>query len=133
MSKKAEILLVEDDPSIIKVLNFYLKKSGYNLKVAGNGEEALLFMEQELPDLIISDVMMPKMNGIQFREEILKNEELKLIPFVFLTARGSKDEKIDGLNLQVDDYITKPFEMDLLVARLNSILERHNTLNKLLL
>jgi DNA-binding response OmpR family regulator len=133
MSNKAEILLVEDDPSIIKILNFYLKKSGYNLKVAGNGEEALLFMEQEIPDLIISDVMMPKMDGMELCRELKTDERTSHIPVILLTAKAATEDRLEGLETGADDFLTKPFDEQELETRIkNLIIQRKKLQDKFL-
>jgi len=117
-----KILLAEDDFDFANVLKHYLELHHYAVTWAKDGEEALMFFQQNTFDICVLDVMMPKMDGFTLAEKIVTlNPE---IPFVFLTARKLKDDKIKGLQLGADDYILKPFEADELVLRLNNILKR---------
>lgn len=117
-----KVLLAEDDADFAGVLKQYLELHLYDITWAENGEEALVFFETESFDICVFDVMMPKMDGFTLAEKIIKiNPE---IPFIFLTARKLKEDKIIGLKLGADDYIVKPFEADELVLRLNNILKR---------
>jgi len=116
------ILLAEDDYDFGSILKQYLEISGYNITWAKNGEEALELFKKDHFSICVLDVMMPKMDGFTLAEKIITlNPEM---PFVFLTARKMKDDKIKGLKLGADDYIVKPFEADELVLRLNNILKR---------
>ena len=130
---RSHILLVEDDSQLINILGLMFERKGYNFEIAHNGLEAMESLERRMPDLIVSDIMMPKMDGLQFRKKILQVKDYSLIPFVFLTAKNKKEEKLQGLRLRVDDYITKPFEIDEFLARLDSIIERQNLLKDLIL
>ena len=117
-----KILLAEDDADFASVLKQYLELYGFTVIVAENGEAALLSFQTETFDICVFDVMMPKIDGFSLAEKIIRlNPE---IPFVFLTARKLKEDKIKGLKLGADDYIVKPFEADELVLRLNNILKR---------
>ncbi|PZX92112.1 DNA-binding response regulator [Flavobacterium aquariorum] len=117
-----KILLAEDDADFAGVLKHYLELHQFEITWAGNGEEALAIFQTETFDICVFDVMMPKMDGFTLAEKIIKiNPE---VPFVFLTARKLKEDKIIGLKLGADDYIVKPFEADELVLRLNNILKR---------
>lgn len=117
-----KILLAEDDFDFANVLKQYLQLHQYAITWAKDGEEALKLFQQTTFDICVLDVMMPKMDGFTLAEKIVTlNPE---IPFVFLTARKLKDDKIKGLQLGADDYIVKPFEADELVLRLNNILKR---------
>jgi DNA-binding response OmpR family regulator len=119
-----KVLLAEDDADFASVLKQYLELYLYNITWAENGEEALSIFQTERFDICVFDVMMPKMDGFTLAEKIIKiNPE---VPFVFLTARKLKEDKIIGLKLGADDYIVKPFEADELVLRLNNILKRSN-------
>lgn len=119
------ILLAEDDPDFGNILKQYLEISGYKVTWAKDGVEALELFEKIDFHICVLDVMMPKMDGFSLAENIvdIKPE----IPFVFLTARKMKEDKIKGLKLGADDYIVKPFEADELVLRLRNILKRTNT------
>jgi len=117
-----KVLLAEDDADFANVLKQYLELSGFDVNWCKDGEEALTAFKKESFNICILDVMMPKTDGFTLAEKIIKiNPE---IPFVFLTARQLKEDKIKGLQLGADDYIAKPFEADELVLRLNNILKR---------
>lgn len=117
-----KILLAEDDADFAGVLKHYLELHQFEITWAENGEEALSIFQTETFDICVFDVMMPKMDGFTLAEKIIKiNPE---IPFIFLTARKMKEDKIIGLKLGADDYILKPFEADELVLRLNNIIKR---------
>jgi DNA-binding response OmpR family regulator len=117
-----KVLLAEDDADFASVLKQYLELHFYDITWAENGEEALAIFQTERFDICVFDVMMPKMDGFTLAEKIIKiNPE---VPFIFLTARKLKEDKIIGLKLGADDYIVKPFEADELVLRLNNILKR---------
>jgi DNA-binding response OmpR family regulator len=117
-----KVLLAEDDSDFASILKQYLELYQYDITWAENGEEALDIFQTTTFDICVFDVMMPKMDGFTLAEKIIKiNPE---IPFVFLTARKLKEDKIIGLKLGADDYIVKPFEAEELVLRLNNILKR---------
>ncbi len=116
------ILLAEDDFDFGSILKQYLELHGYKVVWAQDGKEALQVFSQEQFDICVFDVMMPKMDGFTLAEKVIAlNPE---IPFVFLTAKKMKEDKIRGLKLGADDYIVKPFEADILVLRLQNILKR---------
>jgi len=127
-----KLLLAEDNPLMVRMIKLYLTKAGFDVSVAGNGEEAMQLVLDEKPEIIVSDIMMPGTDGIAFRNKLLLDPELRVIPFVFLTALGKTDQKIAGLKLFVDDYIVKPFEMEEFVARIESILARREHYNDLI-
>ncbi|WP_395058505.1 response regulator transcription factor [Flavobacterium sp.] len=123
-----KVLLAEDDFDFADVLKQYLELYNYQITWAKNGEEALLLFQEETFDICVFDVMMPKMDGFTLAEKIIDiNPET---PFVFLTARKQKEDKLKGLQLGADDYIVKPFEADELVLRLNNILKRGEKKNQ---
>ncbi|WP_299439221.1 response regulator transcription factor [uncultured Aquimarina sp.] len=116
------ILLAEDDFDFGSILKQYLELHGYKVIWAQDGKEALQVFSQEQFDICVFDVMMPKMDGFTLAEKVIElNPE---IPFIFLTAKKMKEDKIRGLKLGADDYIVKPFEADILVLRLQNILKR---------
>jgi DNA-binding response OmpR family regulator len=119
-----KVLLAEDDADFASVLKQYLELYEYEITWAENGEEALTIFQSENFDICVFDVMMPKMDGFTLAEKIIKINPA--VPFIFLTARKLKEDKIIGLKLGADDYIVKPFEADELVLRLNNILKRSN-------
>jgi len=100
---------VDDEKHMQELVKYHLLKNGYEVRVAGNGLEALDAVKQSKPDLIISDVMMPKMDGYEFCKKLREDDETKTIPFIFLTAKGQLPDKIQGLKTGADDYIVKPF------------------------
>lgn len=128
MAKK--ILLVDDDPSIRDILTTILKNEKYDIVKAGNGKEALLALELNpgAIDLILSDIIMEQMDGFEFIKIVKANQLWKSIPFIFLSAKVDSQSRIMGLRLGADDYINKPFNKDEVVAKINSYLEKVNTL-----
>lgn len=124
--KKAIILIIEDNLDVIYNLEMTLKFNGYETLTAINGLEGLKILEQQkiLPDLIISDIMMPEMDGYEFFSSTMQNETWKHIPFIFLTARSSPNDVRLGKKLGVDDYIIKPFESEDLLASIEGKLNR---------
>ena len=122
------ILLAEDDIDFGNILKQYLEISGYSISWAKDGVEALRLFEQEQFNICVLDVMMPKMDGFTLAEKII--EVRPEIPFIFLTARTLKEDKLKGLKLGADDYIVKPFEADELVLRISNILKRTNSVER---
>ena len=120
---KALILLVEDDPNISKLFKHNLTKAGYGCNTAMNGREGLEEALKVKPDLIISDIMMPEVDGFEFRKLLLEQNELKGIPFVFLTARGEEDDILQGYELGIEDYIIKTSSPKVVLAKVNAILK----------
>lgn len=118
------ILIVEDDLEIRKNLSTILEMNGYDVIGAGNGSLGLQLALQYLPDLIISDVMMPELDGFEMLNELRKHEETLGIPFLFLTARIEKKDIREGMNLGADDFITKPFDMDDLLDAVNARIQK---------
>lgn len=118
------ILIVEDEPGMIELLTVALEDEGYVISIANNGEQGLKKVEEEEPDLIISDVMMPDMNGYDFCEQLRANPKTASIPFIFLTAKKDVSDRVRGLNLGADDYISKPFHVVEVVARIKTLMQR---------
>ena len=115
------ILVVDDDPTISEVVARYLERDGYEVDVASDGEEALVKGKSGLPDLVVLDLMLPKVDGLEvFR--ILRAEDQ--VPIIMLTAKGEETDKLVGLSLGADDYVTKPFSPRELVARVKNVLRR---------
>jgi two-component system alkaline phosphatase synthesis response regulator PhoP len=121
-SKK--ILLVDDEPDILEFLGYNLRKEGYTVFTAGNGKEGLEIAAKELPHLIILDVMMPEMDGIEACREIRSIPNLQSVIITFLTARGEDYSQIAGFDAGADDYITKPIKPRVLVSRVKALLRR---------
>ncbi len=118
-----KILLVEDEFNIAKLFMHNLSKAGFKCEHASNGKEGLKLAQEIKPDLIISDVMMPEMDGFEFRKELLKDPELKAIPFVFLTAKGSEEDILKGFDLEIEDYIIKTSSPKVVIAKVSAILK----------
>lgn len=126
MNSKIKILLVDDEPDIIEILSYSLENAGYTIFKAFNGLEAIKIAKQEIPDLIILDLMMPKMNGIEACEIIRKTKSLKNVLITFLSARAEDLTKITALDSGADDYITKPIRPKVLLSKINSLFRRKN-------
>ncbi len=118
---KKKILLVEDEKTLVRALTFNLEKEGFEVEVAYDGEEALEKVDQKKPDLIILDLMLPKVDGFEVCRNVRKTSE---VPIIMLTARDEDIDKILGLELGADDYITKPFNARELLARIRAIFRR---------
>ena len=119
--KQFRILLVDDEPRIINFLRSKLKVSGYEVITANNGAEALEQVQAQEPDLVVLDVVMPKMGGFECLKEL---RTFSSMPVIMLSAKGSNEDKIEGLKLGADDYLAKPFSPDELVARIEAIRRR---------
>ena len=118
------ILVVEDEESLATLLDYNLGKEGFGTRVACDGEEALLRVEEESPDLIILDWMLPKISGIEVCRRLRSKNETRNIPMIMLTARAEETDRIRGLETGADDYMVKPFSMNELVARIKAVLRR---------
>jgi two-component system OmpR family response regulator len=118
-----KILVVDDDPHIREVIRFALEKAGMSVFEAGNGQEGLRQIQVMQPDLVVLDIIMPEMDGLEMCRELRKSSEL---PILFLSSRDDEIDRIIGLELGGDDYVTKPFSPRELVARVNVILKRLN-------
>jgi two-component system KDP operon response regulator KdpE len=116
-----QILNVDDDPLIVRLVKANLTRAGYRVLAAADGEEAIDFVASELPDLVILDVMMPKLDGYEACRRI---REFSLVPIVLLTAKGDQVDKLRGFEMGADDYLTKPFAPPELLARMKAVLRR---------
>jgi two-component system alkaline phosphatase synthesis response regulator PhoP len=119
-----KILLVDDEQDILEIISYNLKQEGYQVITATNGREAVEKATKELPDLIILDVMMPEMDGMEACEHIRKNETLKNTIITFLTARGEDYSQVAGFDAGADDYITKPVRPKVLLSKVKALLRR---------
>jgi DNA-binding response OmpR family regulator len=126
---KNKILYVEDEKNIRDTMSDIFELQGFDIDLASNGREALKILNSCKPDIIISDIMMPEMDGFEFIKGLKMNKETELIPLIFVTAKILNTEKLKGLGLGADDYITKPFEFQELLLKIKNIL---NTRRKLL-
>jgi len=118
------LLLIDDDPNLILLVKDYLEFRGYQVKTAENGQEALDLLQEEIPDMIICDVMMPQMDGYSFVEHVRKDSKTSWIPVLFLSAKGQSQDRVKGLNTGADVYMVKPFEPEELVAQVESSLKQ---------
>lgn len=116
-----KILIVDDDVNICELLNLYLKKDGFDTVIANDGEQAVEYAAKYSPDLILLDIMLPKLDGWQVCREIRKTSET---PIIMLTAKGETFDKILGLELGADDYVSKPFDTKEVIARIKAVLRR---------
>ncbi|WP_372784049.1 phosphate regulon transcriptional regulator PhoB [Phenylobacterium sp.] len=118
------ILVVEDEDSLATLLQYNLQKEGYDVGLAGDGEEALLLVDERLPDLIVLDWMLPKISGIEVCRRLRQRNETRNVPIIMLTARGEETDRVRGLDTGADDYVVKPFSMTELTARIRAVLRR---------
>ena len=130
MEDVKKILLVDDESDILDFLSYNLENAGYKVRVAQNGLEGVKVAQEFLPDLIILDMMMPEMDGIETCERIRENEALKSVLIAFLTARGEDYSQIAGFDAGADDYILKPLKPKVLVSRVKALLKRGGISNK---
>ena len=120
----AKVFLVEDDQSIITLVEYNLKKEGFKVSVSSDGEDALKEIKNQEPDLILLDWMLPNLSGIDICKSLRKDKKFQDLPIIMLTAKGQEEDKVSALNAGADDYITKPFGHSELVARINALLRR---------
>jgi two-component system phosphate regulon response regulator PhoB len=124
MQMTPHILVVEDEDSLATLLQYNLQKEGYDVALAGDGEEALLLVDERLPDLIVLDWMLPKVSGIEVCRRLRQRNETRNLPIIMLTARGEETDRVRGLDTGADDYVVKPFSMTELTARIRAVLRR---------
>ena len=123
-SAGAQILVVEDDATQREILVYNLRKQGYEVRFAADGDEAELELAEGVPDLILLDWMMPGVSGLELARRIRKGADTREVPVIMLTARAEEEDVIRGLDVGADDYITKPYSVSELLARVRSILRR---------
>lgn len=121
---KPLILIVEDEVSLVTLLRYNLERAGFAVASAGDGEEALLLAAERTPDLVLLDWMLPRLSGIEVCRQLRRRAETRTTPIIMLTARGEEGDRIRGLNVGADDYVTKPFSPTELIARVNAVLRR---------
>ena len=127
-NSNVKILLVDDEPDILEIISYNLSAQGYNVSTANNGIQAIKKAKKEQHHLIILDVMMPEMDGIEACEQIRKIPDLQHTLITFLTARGEDYSQVAGFEAGADDYITKPIKPKVLVSKIKSLLRRLNTI-----
>ncbi len=128
-SEKLKILLVDDEPDILEFISYNLKKEGFAVFTSNNGKDAIKLAQQERPRLIILDVMMPDLDGIETCRVIREIPALKDVLIAFLTARSEDYSQIAGFDAGADDYINKPIKPRVLISRVKALLRRHNAVN----
>lgn len=121
---KPRLLIVEDDASLAELLSWTAEAEGYAVQVTGDGEEALLLVREQAPDLILLDWMIDNVPGIEVCSQLRRAPETREIPIIMLTARGEEEDKVRGLKTGADDYVTKPFSPRELMARVETLLRR---------
>lgn len=120
----AQLLLVDDEPGLREAVKDYLTESGFSVQVASNAREGWELMQQTTPDLVISDIMMPQVDGYQFLKQLRDDARFAALPVIFLTAKGMTGDRIQGYQARCDAYLSKPFDPDELVAIVENLLER---------
>ncbi len=128
---KETILIVEDEKDIVKMLDYNLKKEGYKTLVADDGEDAIDAVNTKHPDLILLDLMLPGMDGLEVCKTLKAESKTASIPIIMLTAKSQESDKVVGLELGADDYVTKPFSPRELIARIKAVLRRMKEKDKL--
>ncbi len=124
---REQILVVDDEEDILELVRFNLSKEGYQVLCAATGEKAVEIARAELPDLMVLDLMLPGMDGLEVTKFLKNNPETQHIPIVMLTAKGEESDVVTGLELGADDYVTKPFSPRILLARVKAVLRRKAT------
>jgi len=118
------VLVMEDEDALATLLQYNLEKEGYKVVVASDGEEGMLQIDERLPDIVLLDWMLPKLSGIEVCRRIRGRPETRNLPIIMLTARGEETDRVRGLDTGADDYMTKPFSMTELIARIRAVLRR---------
>src|SRR5258705_6918966 len=126
-NKGHKILLVDDEPDILEFMEYNLKRENFEVLKAGNGKEAIRLAKKENPDLIILDIMMPEMDGIETCRQLRDLPEFKNTMIAFLTARNEDYSQIAGFDVGADDYITKPIKPKVLISRINALFRRYTS------
>ena len=124
MIRRTKILIVEDEKDIVELVHYNLEKEGYSVTAVSSGEDALKALERDLPALIVLDLMLPGMDGLETCRLIKQEPKTKNIPIIMLTAKSEESDVIVGLKLGADDYVTKPFSPKILMARIKAVLRR---------
>lgn len=125
-SSEPTVLIVEDESSQIELLRFNFERNGFKTRVAEDGEEALLQVQEHSPDLIVLDWMLPELSGIEVCRQLKRDHDTRAIPILMLTARGEESDKIRGLDTGADDFVVKPYSVKELMARSRALLRRSN-------
>jgi two-component system, OmpR family, phosphate regulon response regulator PhoB len=121
---KAQLLLVEDDPALAELVRWHFEREEFEVRHTGDGEEALLMARERTPDVVLLDWMLENLSGIEVCRQLRRSDSTANVPIIMLTARGEEDDRIRGLEIGADDYVTKPFSPRELVARAKAVLRR---------
>lgn len=124
MAETPHILIADDDPNIHKLIGLVLKQKGYSIQNVMSGDEVIQTMAGRRPDLLILDIMMPKVSGIELCQQIKENEALKSIPVLILSAKDTQEDRLRGLQLGADDYVSKPFHIASLVRKIETMIAK---------
>lgn len=124
------ILVVEDDEDILELIRYNLSREGYQVSVAESGEAGLKSLQKTIPDLLVLDLMLPEIDGLEVCKKIRANESMAQLPILMLTAKGEEADIVAGLELGADDYVTKPFSPRILLARIRAVLRRRTEPNQ---
>lgn len=130
MAPQKTILIVDDEQDLLDLIEYNLHKAGYEVLTADNGTDGIRLAREHLPDLILLDIMMPNMSGIEVCEILRKDEKLRSAPIVFLTARNDEKTEIRGLDSGADDFLTKPISTTKMVSRINAVLRRYDEIGQ---
>jgi len=128
MSEEKNILVVDDEPAILDMVEFAIKRTGFGITLAHDSMEAMNFIADRQPDLILLDWMLPDISGVDLARRLKREELTRAIPIIMLTARVEESDKLKGFEVGVDDYVTKPFSPRELIARINAVLRRSEPL-----
>ena len=120
----AKVLIVEDEDALTQLLSYNLAKEGYDIAACDDGDDVMMMIDEERPDIVLLDWMLPNRSGVEICRQIRALAETRDLPVIMLTARGEEGDRIRGLELGADDYVTKPFSMSELVARMRAVLRR---------
>ena len=123
-SKAPNVLVVEDEKEIVTLLRYNLEKEGYDVNEANDGEEAMMMASEKQPDLVLLDWMLPQLSGIEVCRQLRSRPETRNVPIIMLTARGEEADRIRGLDTGADDYVSKPFSVTELLARVRAVMRR---------
>lgn len=124
---QGRVLVIEDEKNIAELIRYNLEREGFQVVVAQNGEEGLRVIEQHRPDLVLLDLLLPRLDGLEVCRRLRQHEATRLTPIIILTAKASEADKVSGLELGADDYVTKPFSPRELIARIRAALRRRSS------
>lgn len=124
VDRHAKVLIVEDEPPLAELLRYNLEAEGFQVRHAGTGEEAEILVQEEKPDLIVLDWMLPSVSGIEICRRLRARNETRIVPIIMLTARGEEGDRVRGLATGADDYMVKPFSLPEFMARVKALLRR---------